>query len=55
MGLFGGLLSDVLGGVSSPVHQGSLAEVVESWVGSGTKLPVSADQIKQALDPDTPE
>ncbi len=73
MGLFGGLLSDVLGGEAGgmvenvisehggvsglvqQLQQGGLAEAVESWVGSGTNLPVSADQIKQAIDPDTLE
>ncbi len=73
MGLFGGLLSDVLGGEAGgmvenvisehggvsglvqQLQQGGLADVVQSWVGSGANLPVSADQIKQALDPGTLE
>ena len=71
MGLFGGLLSDVLGGEAGgmienvisehggvdglvqQLQQGGLADVLESWVGSGANLPVSADQIKQAFDPGT--
>lgn len=44
---FGSLqgLVDHLGG-------GALAQQVQSWVGSGANLPISADQIKEALGND---
>ena len=71
MGLFDGLLSDVIGGQAGNVvesvlsehggvaglvqqlQQGGLGEAVQSWIGEGGNLPVSAEQLKQALDPDT--
>ena len=71
MGLFDGLLGDVIGGQAGSVigsvisehggvselvqqlQQGGLGEAVQSWIGNGGNLPISADDIKQALDPDT--
>ena len=54
-GGLGGALSDLLnqqGGVSGLVEKfqsGGLGEVVNSWVGSGENLPVSAEQVQQVL------
>lgn len=71
MGLFDGLLGNVLGGQAGTVvesvisqhggvaglveqlRQGGLDEAVQSWIGNGSNLPVSADQIKQALSSST--
>ena len=71
VGLFDGLVSNVIGGQAGNVvesvlsehggvaglvqqlQQGGLGEAVQSWIGEGGNLPVSAEQIKQALDPDT--
>ncbi len=33
--------------------QGGLGEVVQSWIGTGANLPVSAEQLKSALGNDT--
>ncbi len=50
-----GPLSEMLGGggaheLLGKLSSGGLADAVKSWVGTGpTKLPVSADQIKNAL------
>jgi uncharacterized protein YidB (DUF937 family) len=38
-----------VGGLISQLSQGGLAEQVQSWVGSGQNLPVSGEQIMQAL------
>jgi uncharacterized protein YidB (DUF937 family) len=49
------LLSQV-GGVSGLIGQlqaGGLADVVASWVGGGKPLPVSGEQLQQALGGDT--
>lgn len=40
------------GGVKSLIekfHQGGLSAVVESWIGSGNNLPVTAEQIQSVL------
>lgn len=42
-----------VGPLLQQLQQGGLGKTVESWVGSGGNLPVSADQIKQALDSST--
>jgi len=44
--LGGGGLGDLVGKFT----QGGLAEQAKSWLGDGDNAPVSADQIKQALD-----
>lgn len=38
-----------IGGLVSQLSQSGLAEHVQSWVGTGQNLPVSAEQIAQAL------
>jgi len=38
-----------LDGVLSQLHSAGLSEQVASWVGTGENLPVSAEQIQQAL------
>ena len=53
--LFGAVTSLVtqheggLGGLLGQLKAGGLGQQVESWVGTGANLPVSADQIKAAL------
>jgi uncharacterized protein YidB (DUF937 family) len=54
LGALGGLLgqSGGIGGLAGLVdkfHQGGLGEIVNSWVGNGQNLPVSADQITHVL------
>jgi uncharacterized protein YidB (DUF937 family) len=52
-----GLISEALGhtqfgslqGLVDHLQSGPLAQQVQSWVGPGSNLPVSADQIKQVL------
>jgi uncharacterized protein YidB (DUF937 family) len=51
------LISSVLGktnlgdlsGIVSQLQQGGLGAQVSSWLGNGTNLPVSADQLRAAL------
>jgi len=47
------LLSTVLAktnlGLVTKLQQGGLGEQVQSWLGSGTNLPATADQIRAAL------
>lgn len=38
-----------LGGLVQAFQAGGLGHVVSSWVGNGQNLPVSADQVEQAL------
>lgn len=55
-----GLLSEALGhtqfgslqGLVDHLQSGPLAEHVQSWVGPGSNMPISADQIKQVLGND---
>jgi uncharacterized protein YidB (DUF937 family) len=42
-----------LGGLVDKFHQGGLGDVVNSWIGSGQNLPVSADQLSHVLGSDT--
>jgi uncharacterized protein YidB (DUF937 family) len=42
-----------LGALVSKLQQGGLADVVNSWVSTGQNMPVSADQLQQALGSDT--
>jgi uncharacterized protein YidB (DUF937 family) len=54
LGALGGLLSQSggiggLAGLVDKFHQGGLGEIVNSWVGTGQNLPVSAEQITQVL------
>ena len=55
MGLAGTLLQQAggLSGVVEKFQQAGLGEAVQSWVGTGANLPVSAAQVTQALGPDT--
>lgn len=55
MGLAGTLLQQAggLSGVVEKFQQAGLGEAVQSWVGTGANLPVSAEQVTQALGPDT--
>lgn len=47
MGLMGG--SGGLGGLLEKFQQGGLGNLVQSWVGTGANLPISAEQIQQVL------
>ena len=50
------LISEQSGGLSGLVQKftsNGLGDVVSSWVGTGEKLPISADQISKVLGPDT--
>jgi len=38
-----------LGGIVSQLQQGGLGTQVSSWLGNGTNLPVTPDQLKSAL------
>ena len=40
-----------LPGLLAKLQQAGLGEAVQSWIGTGANLPVSADQIGQALGP----
>ena len=50
-GLTGGEGLD-LGGIADKLKQGGLGDQVDSWMGDGDNLPVSADQVKQAVGED---
>lgn len=51
--MLSGLLSESgvggLQGVVSRLQQGGLGEQVSSWLGSGSNLPISADQLRSVL------
>jgi len=40
-----------LQGIVNALHNKGLGDIVNSWVGTGANLPVSAQQIQQALGP----
>lgn len=42
-----------LGALVSRFQQGGLGDVVASWIGTGQNLPISPDQLHQALGSDT--
>ncbi|WP_079417376.1 YidB family protein [Thiomonas intermedia] len=46
-----GLMNDSggLSGLLSKFQQGGLGDLVQSWVGTGANLPISAEQIQQVL------
>ena len=44
-----------LGGLVQAFQQNGLGHLVESWIGTGQNLPVSAAQIQQALGPKVQE
>ncbi|MGA9116593.1 MAG: YidB family protein [Bacteroidota bacterium] len=51
----GGMIGDQQGGLGGFVQQltgKGLGEIVQSWVSTGPNLPVSGDQLKQALGGD---
>jgi len=50
-GLTGGDGLD-LGGIADKLKQGGLGDQVDSWMGDGENLPVSADQVKEAVGED---
>ncbi len=55
--IIGGLLSNDsahggLGGLVEKFGQAGLGEVVQSWIGKGENLPISADQISNVLGND---
>lgn len=53
MGLLGnGSPVGGLGGLVQQLQQGGLGEVVQSWIGTGANLPVSAEQLQGALGGD---
>jgi uncharacterized protein YidB (DUF937 family) len=41
-----------LGGLLEKLRQGGLGQHVDSWVSTGNNLPVSGDQVSQALGPE---
>jgi uncharacterized protein YidB (DUF937 family) len=41
-----------LQGLANQLQQGGLGNQVQSWLGNGTNLPVSADQLRAALGSD---
>ncbi len=41
-----------LGGIADKLKQGGLGDQVDSWMGDGENLPVSADQVKEAVGED---
>ena len=47
-----GLFDSVIGAVSGQL-QGGLGDVVNSWVGKGENLPISAEQLTSVLGNDT--
>src|SRR5437870_420892 len=57
----GGVLSSLteslrqqgLGDLVEKLRQGGLSEAVSSWIGTGSNLPVTGEQIHQALGSDT--
>ncbi|MBS1818489.1 MAG: DUF937 domain-containing protein [Acidobacteria bacterium] len=40
-----------ISGLVSSLERGGLADIVQSWVGTGANLPVSPDQLHKALGP----
>jgi uncharacterized protein YidB (DUF937 family) len=47
--LLGNQQAGGLSGIISQFQQAGLSDIVSSWVGTGQNLPISADQIQQAL------
>lgn len=41
-----------ISGLQQRMQASGLGEVAKSWIGAGTNLPVSADQLMQAIGPD---
>ena len=41
-----------LGGLADMFRQAGLGEKVDSWIGTGQNLPVSGEEVQQALGPD---
>ena len=48
-----GGLGGGLGGLVQQFEQGGLGHLVQSWIGTGQNLPVSADQLSSVLGSDT--
>ena len=44
-----------LGGLVQAFQQNGLGHLMDSWIGTGQNLPVSSDQIQQALGPKVQE
>lgn len=44
-----------LGGLVQGFQQNGLGKLVDSWIGTGQNLPVSAEQVQQALGPKVQE
>jgi uncharacterized protein YidB (DUF937 family) len=42
-----------LGGLVNQFQRGGMGNIVASWISTGQNLPVSADQVQQALGPET--
>jgi uncharacterized protein YidB (DUF937 family) len=42
-----------LGGLAEKFKQGGMGEQINSWIGNGENLPISAEQISQILGSDT--
>lgn len=56
-GLAGGIMemltkSGGLGGLVQSFQEKGLGDIISSWVGTGSNLPISADQIKEGLGGD---
>ena len=56
--VLGGLLADNgemggLGGLAEKFKQGGMGDQVNSWIGNGENMPISAEQISQILGSDT--
>jgi uncharacterized protein YidB (DUF937 family) len=49
--VLGMLTGGGLANLVSSFQQGGLGKIVDSWVGTGANLPVSGEQIQQALGP----
>ncbi len=56
--VLGGLLADNgemggLGGLAEKFRQGGMGDQVNSWIGNGENMPISAEQISRILGSDT--
>src|SRR5215470_1703911 len=57
MGLLDGVLGGVIGaglnGVVNQFHQQGFGDTIKSWIGTGQNMPISPDQLHNALGADT--
>ncbi len=47
-----GGLAGALGGLVTHMQSGGVGDIANSWVGTGTNLPISGGQLSQVLGPD---